>query len=188
MLLVISLYFSWLEISSGILYMKQSWWYASKVFLKSDPFGLLEVIFLFFQVDRSLLVTGFGYEHDDAWATNIELFKEFTDVSRVLIDKIYFVLWVMFVSCTLLSLMFIYFCVKTFLLLKSKSFCCHVLTWSLGCKKARCSRSGHVPCSSRNCWSILGIPSKALGYGCWCFGKCLFLIFYKSIFQKWNVL
>ncbi|KAF9624728.1 hypothetical protein IFM89_013266 [Coptis chinensis] len=34
------------------------------------------------QVERSLLVTGFGYEHDDAWATNIELFKEFTDISR----------------------------------------------------------------------------------------------------------
>lgn len=33
-------------------------------------------------VERSLLVTGFGYEHDDAWATNINLFKEFTDVSR----------------------------------------------------------------------------------------------------------
>ncbi|XP_030470841.2 phosphatase IMPL1, chloroplastic [Syzygium oleosum] len=33
-------------------------------------------------VEQSLLVTGFGYEHDDAWATNIELFKEFTDVSR----------------------------------------------------------------------------------------------------------
>ncbi|PON45573.1 Inositol monophosphatase [Parasponia andersonii] len=34
------------------------------------------------QVEQSLLVTGFGYEHDDAWATNIELFKEFTDISR----------------------------------------------------------------------------------------------------------
>ncbi|KAK6150213.1 hypothetical protein DH2020_017738 [Rehmannia glutinosa] len=34
------------------------------------------------KVERSLLVTGFGYEHVDAWATNIELFKEFTDVSR----------------------------------------------------------------------------------------------------------
>ncbi|CAM8897296.1 unnamed protein product [Rhodiola kirilowii] len=34
------------------------------------------------QVERSLLVTGFGYEHDEAWATNIELFKQFTDVSR----------------------------------------------------------------------------------------------------------
>ncbi|XP_020235087.1 phosphatase IMPL1, chloroplastic-like [Cajanus cajan] len=34
------------------------------------------------QVERSLLVTGFGYDHDDAWATNIDLFKEFTDVSR----------------------------------------------------------------------------------------------------------
>ncbi|CAM8891817.1 unnamed protein product [Rhodiola kirilowii] len=33
-------------------------------------------------VERSLLVTGFGYEHDEAWATNIELFKQFTDVSR----------------------------------------------------------------------------------------------------------
>lgn len=34
------------------------------------------------KVERSLLVTGFGYEHDDAWATNIELFKEYTDISR----------------------------------------------------------------------------------------------------------
>lgn len=34
------------------------------------------------KVEQSLLVTGFGYEHDDAWATNINLFKEFTDVSR----------------------------------------------------------------------------------------------------------
>ncbi|XP_028098635.1 phosphatase IMPL1, chloroplastic-like isoform X2 [Camellia sinensis] len=33
-------------------------------------------------VEQSLLVTGFGYEHDDAWSTNIELFKEFTDASR----------------------------------------------------------------------------------------------------------
>ncbi|KAL9239425.1 hypothetical protein vseg_013749 [Gypsophila vaccaria] len=33
-------------------------------------------------VERSLLVTGFGYEHDEAWLTNINLFKEFTDVSR----------------------------------------------------------------------------------------------------------
>ncbi|XP_060192135.1 phosphatase IMPL1, chloroplastic-like isoform X2 [Lycium barbarum] len=33
-------------------------------------------------VEQSLLVTGFGYDHDDPWATNIELFKEFTDVSR----------------------------------------------------------------------------------------------------------
>ncbi|KAL6999764.1 inositol-phosphate phosphatase [Sarracenia purpurea var. burkii] len=36
----------------------------------------------FSMVEESLLVTGFGYEHDDAWATNINLFKEFTDVSR----------------------------------------------------------------------------------------------------------
>ena len=27
-------------------------------------------------------VTGFGYEHDEAWAANLELFKHFTDVSR----------------------------------------------------------------------------------------------------------
>ncbi|KAL6502216.1 Phosphatase impl1, chloroplastic [Orobanche hederae] len=33
-------------------------------------------------VEQSLLVTGFGYDHDDAWSTNIELFKEFTDISR----------------------------------------------------------------------------------------------------------
>ncbi|KAI3436907.1 Inositol-1-monophosphatase [Psidium guajava] len=33
-------------------------------------------------VEQSLLVTGFGYQHDDPWATNMELFKEFTDVSR----------------------------------------------------------------------------------------------------------
>ncbi|KAE8656198.1 Phosphatase IMPL1 [Hibiscus syriacus] len=33
-------------------------------------------------VEQSLFVTGFGYEHDDAWITNIELFKEFTDISR----------------------------------------------------------------------------------------------------------
>ena len=29
-----------------------------------------------------LQVTGFGYDHDEAWAANMELFKEFTDVSR----------------------------------------------------------------------------------------------------------
>ncbi|KAL6546223.1 Phosphatase impl1, chloroplastic [Orobanche minor] len=34
------------------------------------------------KVEQSLLVTGFGYDHDDAWSTNIELFKEFTDISR----------------------------------------------------------------------------------------------------------
>ncbi|KAL4442054.1 hypothetical protein ABPG77_011315 [Micractinium sp. CCAP 211/92] len=31
---------------------------------------------------KSLLVTGFGYEHDECWATNIELFKHFTDVTQ----------------------------------------------------------------------------------------------------------
>ncbi|CAN4080348.1 unnamed protein product [Withania somnifera] len=34
------------------------------------------------KVEQSLLVTGFGYEHNDPWATNMELFKEFTDGSR----------------------------------------------------------------------------------------------------------
>ncbi|KAG2449231.1 hypothetical protein HYH02_005977 [Chlamydomonas schloesseri] len=33
-------------------------------------------------VRRSLLVTGFGYEHDEAWSANMELFKEFTDVCQ----------------------------------------------------------------------------------------------------------
>ncbi|KAK2974440.1 hypothetical protein RJ640_001099, partial [Escallonia rubra] len=33
-------------------------------------------------VEQSLLVTGFGYEHDDPWATNMDLFKDFTDISR----------------------------------------------------------------------------------------------------------
>jgi fructose-1,6-bisphosphatase/inositol monophosphatase family enzyme len=31
---------------------------------------------------RSLLVTGFGYEHDEAWVANMELFKRFTDVTQ----------------------------------------------------------------------------------------------------------
>ncbi|KAL7212836.1 hypothetical protein ACSBR2_015514 [Camellia fascicularis] len=41
-------------------------------------YGFLSTFF----VKQSLLVTRFRYEHDDAWSTNIELFKEFTDVSR----------------------------------------------------------------------------------------------------------
>ena len=27
-------------------------------------------------------ITGFGYDHDEAWAANMELFKEFTDISQ----------------------------------------------------------------------------------------------------------
>lgn len=34
------------------------------------------------QLQRSLLVTGFGYEHDEAWAANMELFRHFTDVTQ----------------------------------------------------------------------------------------------------------
>lgn len=33
-------------------------------------------------IGKSLLCTGFGYEHDECWAANIELFKHFTDVSQ----------------------------------------------------------------------------------------------------------
>ncbi|KAK9846510.1 hypothetical protein WJX81_005689 [Elliptochloris bilobata] len=33
-------------------------------------------------LQRALLVTGFGYEHDEAWAANLELFKHFTDVTQ----------------------------------------------------------------------------------------------------------
>ena len=33
-------------------------------------------------VQESLLVTGFGYDHGEAWAMNMEFFKHFTDVSR----------------------------------------------------------------------------------------------------------
>eukprot|EP00850_Spirogloea_muscicola_P006537 SM000031S11546 [mRNA] locus=s31:222708:224699:- [translate_table: standard] len=34
------------------------------------------------QVEKSLLTTGFGYNHNEAWSTNLELFREFTDISR----------------------------------------------------------------------------------------------------------
>lgn len=33
-------------------------------------------------VQRSLLVTGFGYEHDEAWEANLRLFRHFTDVTQ----------------------------------------------------------------------------------------------------------
>lgn len=34
------------------------------------------------KIDRALLVTGFGYDHDEAWATNFEIFKFFMGASR----------------------------------------------------------------------------------------------------------
>ena len=34
------------------------------------------------ELQKSLLVTGFGYEHDEAWESNIKLFREFTDESQ----------------------------------------------------------------------------------------------------------
>lgn len=33
-------------------------------------------------LESSLVVTGFGYEHDEAWLANIGLFQEFTDITR----------------------------------------------------------------------------------------------------------
>ena len=35
----------------------------------------------FSTLDQSLLVTGFGYEHGGKWSANIELFKQFTDIT-----------------------------------------------------------------------------------------------------------
>lgn len=43
----------------------------------------VDSVVLELQVEKSLLVTGFGYEHDEAWSTNLALFKEFTGMSRV---------------------------------------------------------------------------------------------------------
>jgi myo-inositol-1(or 4)-monophosphatase len=34
------------------------------------------------KLQRALLVTGFGYEHDEPWAANMELFKYFTDKTQ----------------------------------------------------------------------------------------------------------
>lgn len=34
------------------------------------------------ELKDSLVVTGFGYEHDEPWLANMELFKEFTDITR----------------------------------------------------------------------------------------------------------
>mmetsp|Transcript_12429 Transcript_12429/g.25001 ORF Transcript_12429/g.25001 Transcript_12429/m.25001 type:complete len:397 (+) Transcript_12429:3-1193(+) len=34
------------------------------------------------ELGSSLLVTGFGYEHDEAWLANLDLFREFTDITR----------------------------------------------------------------------------------------------------------
>lgn len=33
-------------------------------------------------LEQSLLVTGFGYEHDEKWSANMKLFKQFTDVTQ----------------------------------------------------------------------------------------------------------
>ncbi|GFH07592.1 inositol-1-monophosphatase [Haematococcus lacustris] len=47
-------------------------------FCNDQPIRVSEVA----TINRSLLVTGFGYEHDAAWSANMELFKELTDVSQ----------------------------------------------------------------------------------------------------------
>lgn len=132
-----------------------------------------------FQVERSLLVTGFGYEHDDAWATNIELFKEFTDISRVSIGVQWLSLSLINFSISISFYVLCSFIYKV-LILNSFLFCFRCL----GCEKTWCCCSRHVPCGSRNCWSILGISSEAMGYGCWCFGNyfclCLTLPFLST--------
>ena len=33
-------------------------------------------------ITKSLLITGFGYEHDECWSANLELFKHYTDISQ----------------------------------------------------------------------------------------------------------
>lgn len=48
------------------------------------------------KIDRALLVTGFGYKHDEAWATNFELFKIFTETSRVQIFSAFYCCYVAF--------------------------------------------------------------------------------------------
>lgn len=34
------------------------------------------------KLNQALLVTGFGYEHDAAWQANLDLFREFTDLTQ----------------------------------------------------------------------------------------------------------
>lgn len=41
-------------------------------------------------------MTGFGYDHDEAWATNFELFKIFTGSSRVPISYTFYACYVDF--------------------------------------------------------------------------------------------
>ncbi|KAG7672711.1 hypothetical protein Ndes2526B_g08758 [Nannochloris sp. 'desiccata'] len=33
-------------------------------------------------LQKSLVVTGFGYDHDEAWEANLKLFREFTDITQ----------------------------------------------------------------------------------------------------------
>ncbi|MEE8340985.1 MAG: inositol monophosphatase family protein [Candidatus Neomarinimicrobiota bacterium] len=47
-------------------------------FCDSQPISVSSVNSL----ENSLLVTGFGYEHDEKWSANMELFKHFTDISQ----------------------------------------------------------------------------------------------------------
>lgn len=53
----------------------------------------------------------------------------------------------------------------------SLSFCFYYS----GCEAARCCSSWHVPCSSWDSRSLLGVSSKTMGYGSWRFGKFSFI-------------
>ncbi len=47
-------------------------------FCDNQPISVSSVISL----EHSLLVTGFGYEHGEKWSANMELFKQFTDITQ----------------------------------------------------------------------------------------------------------
>lgn len=47
-------------------------------FMNGKPISVSRV----HEIERSLLITGFGYEHDEAWLANIGLFQHFTDVTQ----------------------------------------------------------------------------------------------------------
>lgn len=137
--------------------------------IETQDFPLwLIFFFYFFQVERSLLVTGFGYEHDDAWAANIELFKEFTDISRVF---------------------FIFdFLVNNFSSWQSSEelFSFRFCFWYLGREKTWCCCSRYVPRGFGYCRSILGVSSEAMGYGCRCFGTFYYFYYYTFFLSmKW---
>jgi len=52
--------------------------YGDGAFCNGKPIHVSEVS----QLEKSLLVTGFGYEHGEKWSANMELFKHFTDITQ----------------------------------------------------------------------------------------------------------